>query len=66
MTKVDKLTQDFKLLDDTEKYEAMEKLIISFQPMNVCLLLRKMIDNDDDVVCKPILRRVTKYIGRLK
>lgn len=66
MTRVDKFIQDFKLFNDMEKKDAMEKLIISFHPMNVCLLLRKLIDNDDDIVCKPILRRVIKYIGKMK
>lgn len=65
MTAVDKLIRDFKLLDDIEKAEAIERQIIIFHPMNVCAKIRTLCE-DDDAVCKPILRRVTKYIGRFK
>ena len=66
MTKIDKFIQDFKLFDDMEKKEAVEKIIVSYHPINVCLALRHIVENDDDVVCKPILRRVVRYIGRIK
>lgn len=66
MTKVDKLIQDFKLLDDLEKGEALDRMIILSHPMNVCARLRKVVDNDDDAICKPIIRRVTKYVGKIK